>query len=81
MKTTICGIPCLIEVTHYSAGTQGKTNADPDSCYESDPTEIEFDVLDRKGRPAPWLARKLTDAETARIEAELLALAKQGEPA
>lgn len=80
MKTTICGIPCQVEVTHYIAGTHGRTNADPDSCYEAEPTEIEFDVLDSRGRPAPWLARKLTDVETARIEAELLALAKQGEP-
>ena len=31
-------------------------------------SEIEFEVLDRRGRHAPWLERKLDDAAIAEIE-------------
>ena len=31
----------------------------------------EFNVLDRRGYAAPWLERKLTQADTLRIEEEL----------
>jgi hypothetical protein len=34
-------------------------------------TESEWVVLDRRGRPAAWLERKLTDAERSRIEQEV----------
>lgn len=72
MITTICGIPCQVEVTHFSAAIQGKINAEVDYCYAPEDAEIEYQVLDRRGRPAPWLERKLTDAERGRIETELL---------
>jgi hypothetical protein len=34
-------------------------------------TECEFDILDRRGRPAPWLERKATDADRERITEEI----------
>lgn len=34
--------------------------------------EIEFEVLDRRGYPAPWLAKKLSPEAVARIEGEIL---------
>lgn len=51
----IQGIPCAVEVTHYYV-----THEDWDP--------IEFKVLDRRGRPAPWLERKMTDEDVAKIE-------------
>ena len=33
--------------------------------------ESEFEVLDRRGNPAPWLERKLTEQITADIENEI----------
>ena len=46
-------------------------NADnPDDYYGY--ADIEFTVCDRRGRPAPWLANKLTDADVRRIESEIL---------
>ena len=68
--STIKGIPCIISVTyckHYS----GSLNAPSDLDYYGF-TEIEFDVLDRKGYKAPWLERKLTDDEIERIEREIV---------
>jgi hypothetical protein len=34
-------------------------------------TECEFDILDRRGRPAPWLERKASDEDRQRIEQEI----------
>lgn len=71
MITTIAGIPCQVDLTHYSAPSPSRVDAEPDYCHEGDAEEMEFEVLDRRGRQAPWLARKLTSAETSRIEDEL----------
>lgn len=35
-------------------------------CYGY--ADVEFDVLDRNGRPAPWLERKMSDSERMEIE-------------
>lgn len=72
MQTHIAGIPCRIEFTVTGQYIPARTNAEPDYCHEAEYPDIEFEVLDRRGRPAPWLARKLTPAETQRIENEIL---------
>ncbi len=52
----IAGIPCRVRLTTYERGTDG--------C-------IEYDVLDSRGRPAPWLERKVSDEDRAAITADL----------
>ena len=71
LSTRIAGIPCLVQLTHYSPYRDNR-RGHIDSWLPDDPEEIEFEVCDRNGRPAPWLERKLTEKETARIEQELL---------
>ena len=71
MKTTICGIPCEIEVIHYYRQPPNPRADNPDDFYGY--TELEFNVLDRRSRPAPWLEAKLNDAQTERIKSEFLA--------
>ncbi len=67
LSARISGIPCLIEVTHYFTQKPLGPSCDSDyDCYGY--TEIEFDVLDRNGRPAPWLAKKMTADDKAEIE-------------
>ena len=56
MNTQISGIPCQINVTHWEPPAPG---------------DYEWEVLDRNGRRAPWLTRKLTPEDKARIETEL----------
>lgn len=46
--TRVSGIPCQCEVD-YNAPTL---------------RDFEFRILDRRGYPAPWLERKLTDEST-----------------
>jgi len=69
IPSSVAGIPCQIHIDHCLV-TQPNRLADSDWDYAGY-TEIEFNVLDRRGRPAPWLARKLTDADTARIEMQI----------
>ncbi len=68
IEARIHGIPCLIDVTHYAASLPGRYSGPPESCYPDDPEEIDFTVYDQRGRPAPWLERKMNDDDRARIE-------------
>lgn len=56
----VAGIPCLIGVVTYDSEPQ--TWDDPGSL------DTEWEILDRRGRPAPWLERKVTAKEEASIE-------------
>lgn len=51
----IQGIPCAIKVT----------------CFERDPgaerVDFDYEVLDRRGYRAEWLARKVSDEEDCEI--------------
>lgn len=54
----ISGIPCLIRVDSYQ---RQKPNALADNPWDYDGyTECEYTICDRNGRPAEWLARKVT---------------------
>lgn len=71
METRIAGIPCKVELTHCFIQPPLGPQCDSDlDCYGY--REVEFDVLDRGGRPAPWLERKMSDSERVLIEDLLL---------
>jgi hypothetical protein len=71
IESTVAGIPCLIGVTEFSSVRGSYSyHADSDMDYYGY-TESEWVVLDRRGRPAAWLERKLTDADRSRIEQEV----------
>ena len=71
IESRVAGIPCLIGVTHFDC-VQGSYsyNAASDMDYYGY-SESEWDVLDRRGRPAAWLERKHTDDDRQRIEQEI----------
>ena len=71
IETTVAGIPCIVGVTEYSS-VAGDCGADSDWDYEGY-TEFDYTVCDRRGRPAPWLAKKLTSDDEARIQDEYFA--------
>ena len=66
-ESRIAGIPCQIDVTYYYGGCSARTWGDPSDCYPAEDEEFEFTVLDRRGRKAAWLERKLTDADHDRL--------------
>ena len=62
IETRIAGIPCIIGVTEY----------DNDSSIS-----LDYVVCDRRGRPAPWLARKLTTKTMAAVDQTVIAYYEQ----
>lgn len=71
IESTVAGIPCIIGVTYFDSEEGSYSyHADSDVDYYGY-TECEFDVLDRRGRKAAWLERKLSDEDTIRIEGEV----------
>lgn len=71
MDYRIAGIPCQVEVSYSFTQKPLGPSCDSDlDCYGY--TELEFNVLDRKGYPAPWLRRKMTEEEGSEIIGLLL---------
>lgn len=72
--TRISGIPCQIRIQHLTQPQPmrvygvGMEDADP-----PEPGEFEFEVLDRKGYKASWLADKLKGNDIDRLYEEALA--------
>lgn len=76
IQTTIANIPAVIRVHNFvSVRGSHSYNAQSDMDYHGY-TECEFEVCDRRGRPAPWLARKINAEITARIEETISAYMK-----
>ena len=73
MDTRVANIPCKVEITRYYQGRAATIWGHPDGWAPGEPDEISFQVLDRRGRVAPWLEAKLDDADRRRIEDELRA--------
>jgi hypothetical protein len=71
IETRVAGIPCIIGVIEYSSTSGSYSyNAASDWDYYGH-TECDWEVCDSRGRPAPWLARKLTDKIEREIESEI----------
>ena len=64
----VAGIPCLIGVIDYTSVEGSYSyNAPSDLDYHGY-TDVEYDILDRRGRKAAWLERKV-DSD---IEADII---------
>jgi len=71
IETRVAGIPCIVGVIEFeSVAGSYSYHAASDWDYHGY-TETDWEVCDRLGRPAPWLAKKLTDKESKRIESEI----------
>jgi len=71
IETRVAGIPCIVGVIEFeSVAGSYSYHAASDWDYHGY-TETDWEVCDRRGRPAPWLAKKLTDKESKRIESEI----------
>ena len=71
MDTRIANIPCKVEITRYYKYRAATIWGHPDGWAPGEPEEISFQVLDRRGRVAPWLEEKLTEDDRKRIIKEL----------
>ena len=70
LKAKIQGIPCQVRVLQFSHQKPLGPWCDSDwDCYGY--TEIDFEVLDRRGYSAPWLTKKMTQDDVRNIEMEI----------
>lgn len=67
IETRVAGIPCLIGVIDYSSVKGSYSYNAPSDLDFYGYTECDWDILDRRGRPAPWLQRKVTTRDEADI--------------
>lgn len=69
--TKVAGIPCQCEVLGYSAPIPLiVTGSGMGDALPPEPEEFEFQILDSKGRHAPWLEGKLDNTDPERLLAE-----------
>ena len=66
----LSGIPCRIKITEASEPVPGNRNGHPDDWTPDEPGEVDWQVCDRRGRPAAWLARKMGPRDCEQIEYE-----------
>lgn len=70
-ETKVAGIPCQCEVVfHSKASPMRITGTGFGDAEPPELEDIEFDILDRRGRKAPWLSRKMTQADDYRLREE-----------
>lgn len=74
IASTVAGIPCLIGISSFVhvPRWRGSAMSCPSDADYYGYTEAEFDILDQRGRRAPWLAAKLTPSARDAIESEIL---------
>ena len=71
IPTHVKGIPAQLGVTHFVDQPADPTSWDSDWDYYGY-TEVEMDLLDRKGYPAAWLEKKLTDDDREELKNEAI---------
>ena len=66
-QTRVAGIPCKCKV-NSNKNRRPQNHAVP--VYSSDYSDFNFNLLDLRERPAPWLEIKLTPDDITRLEEE-----------
>jgi hypothetical protein len=57
----VAGIPCQIGVVNYERHAPMSAHKAHSDLEFYGYSEVDYVVLDRRGRPAPWLQRKVHD--------------------
>lgn len=60
IQTRLAGIPCQIAVTNFKRINGSYSYDAPSDLDYYGFVEYDYQVLDRRGRPAPWLERKVS---------------------
>lgn len=67
IESRVCGIPCIISVDRIEPFTPGRFFGPPELCFPDEGGEIEWTLLDRRGRRAGWLERKMNDRDRDQV--------------
>ena len=63
IQTRLAGIPCQIAVTDFRRVEGSYSYNAPSDADFYGYTDYDYEVLDRRGRPAPWLEKKVSQAD------------------
>jgi hypothetical protein len=63
IQTQLAGIPCQIAVTGFRRVEGSYSYNAPSDLDYYGYTDYDYEILDRRGRPAPWLEKKVTEDE------------------
>lgn len=69
--TRVCGIPCIVRVIEWEPFVPARTGGSPDNWAPEEGGYGSWEILDTRGRPAPWLERKMTLQDVGRLNAEV----------
>ena len=69
--TRVRGIPCIVRVTYWEPYIPAKISGPPDNCYPAEGGEGDWEILDSRGRPAPWLEKKMAPQDHAKLSKEV----------
>ena len=72
IEERIAGIPCRIALYSWEPYRPPKISGPMEDCYPAEGGCGDWEVLDRNGRSAPWLAVKMTDDDVLRIDRRFL---------
>jgi hypothetical protein len=67
----IAGIPCIVGINWYSPGDDGHYGGRPEFDDPGYGSTSGWVILDRRGRRAEWLERKMTDKDVEKIERQV----------
>jgi hypothetical protein len=70
-ETRVCGIPCIVRVLSWDSYTPAYISGPPENCYPAEGGEGEWEILDTRGRPAPWLERKMKTEDYVKLDEEV----------
>jgi hypothetical protein len=70
LEARVCGIPCTIRVSNWDTYQSAKVHGPPEDCCPAEGGSGDWEILDLKRRPAPWLSKKLATSpdEQSRLE-------------
>lgn len=69
IQTRLAGIPCQIAVSNFKRVKGSYSYNAPSDLDYYGYCDYDYELLDRRGRPAAWLERKVSEAE---IECKIL---------
>jgi hypothetical protein len=70
-STRVCGIPCIVRVLEWEAFVPMRTSGHPDNWMPEEGGHGSWELLDTRGRPAPWLERKMKQADIDALSNEV----------
>lgn len=72
LQIKVDGIPCGAVVRYWHQAIVQSVGCHPDNALPDDTGELEWYIVDRRGRHAPWLEAKMTDDEREEIERQII---------